>query len=174
MTNHAYFDICGAYSGRAGEAILQINGDEISVTDKKLIPNGERRSVFETPYDFTTAKPVWSDINSDDELLQFLGGYDTNYFIRGEGMRVAAVLFDEISGRRMTLSTNQPCMQLYTANTVGDDEPSFAGGHLQKVHCGICLEVQGAPDAVNRPEFPSVIISPGEEYHRCAVLDFNA
>lgn len=173
FTNHSYFDICGAYSGRTMDAYLRINADKKCDIDRGLIPTGIS-DVSGTPYDFRTAKKVGKDINSDDEMLAFLGGYDTNYFISGEGMREAAVLFDSVSGRKMTLFTDQPCVQLYTANSVGETEPPFRGNIPQTVHSGICLETQAMPDAVHHPEITDIILRPGEEYSRRAVFDFNA
>ncbi|MDD6095499.1 MAG: galactose mutarotase [Clostridia bacterium] len=174
MTNHSYFDICGAYGGRTTEAELKINAREICLVDKGLIPTGELAPVSGTPYDFTASKPVGRDIDAKDEMLRFLGGYDTNYFIDGKGMREAAVLSDPVSGRKMTVLTDQPCVQLYTANSVGKDEPPFSGGVTQSVHSGICLETQAMPDVVNHPEIMDIILRPGEEYHRTTVFDFNA
>lgn len=38
------------------------------------------------------------------------------------------------------------------------------GGAVYGKHAGLALETQGFPDAVNQPDFPSVILRPGEEY----------
>lgn len=173
MTNHSYFDICGAYSGRTAEAYLMLNADCKCDSDHELIPTGIS-SVEGTPYDFRDPHKVSCGFDADDEMLRFLGGYDTNYFINGEGMREAAVLSDPVSGRKMTLYTDQPCVQFYTMNSVGEGEPDFSGGIPQKVHSGICLETQAMPDAVNHPEITDVILRPGEEYRRRAVFDFTA
>ena len=174
LTNHSYFDICGAYSGRTTEAYLQINGTKICKTGKDLVPTGEVTDVAGTPYDFKAPKPVGRDINADDEMLSYLGGYDTNYCIDGAGLRPAATLFDELSGRKMTVYTDCPCLQLYTANSVGKEEPPFAGGRAQTTHCGICLETQAMPNAVNLTNGQDVILKKGEEYRRTTVFDFNA
>lgn len=174
LTNHSYFDICGAYGGRTTEAYLRINGAVICKTDKALIPTGETAQVENTPYDFTSPKPVGRDINADDEMLAYLGGYDTNYFLDGEGFRPAAELFDKVSGRKMTVYTDCECLQLYTANSVGEGEPPFSGGRPQRKHCGICLETQEMPNAVNLTDGKRIILEPGEEYRRKTVFDFNA
>ena len=173
MTNHSYFDICGAYSGRTTEAYLTLHADRKCDTTRELIPTAISY-VNWTPYDFREGKEIAKDIDSDDEMIAFLGGFDTNYFINGEGMREAAVLSDPVSGRKMTLYTDQPCVQFYTMNSVGEGEPDFSGGVTQTVHSGVCLETQAMPDAVNHPEIMDVILRPGEEYHRRAVFDFNA
>jgi aldose 1-epimerase len=39
-----------------------------------------------------------------------------------------------------------------------------------KKHAGLCLETQHAPDSVNKPRFPSVILRPGQTYHQVTVF----
>lgn len=41
-------------------------------------------------------------------------------------------------------------------------------------HAGLCLETQGFPDAINQPNFPSVVLRPGEEYRHVLVYRFFA
>ncbi len=42
------------------------------------------------------------------------------------------------------------------------------GAQTYGKHAGICLETAHLPDSVNRPEFPSIIVRPGEVYRqRC-------
>ncbi|MBQ4066411.1 MAG: galactose mutarotase [Clostridia bacterium] len=166
LTNHAYFDITGAGSGRTMESLLFLDCDRISKTDLELIPTGEAESVTGTPYDFTTAKPVGLHINSDYENLRYFNGYDTNYYKRaytGESAVIGS-LTDPESGLTMTVVTDLPCVQLYTTNTVDDNPPDFAEGARHTVHCGICLETQFAPNAINSPEADSVILRPDQSF----------
>ncbi|MCD6339635.1 MAG: galactose-1-epimerase, partial [Verrucomicrobia bacterium] len=37
----------------------------------------------------------------------------------------------------------------------------------------VCLETQHFPDAVNRPEFPSVILRPGDAYRHATIFAFR-
>ncbi len=68
------------------------------------------------------------------------------------------------------LST-QPGLQVYTANFLPDGLDGKAGAVYGK-HCGICLETQGCPDAPNQPEFPSVVLRPGEKYEQTTEYRF--
>jgi len=44
------------------------------------------------------------------------------------------------------------------------------GGKSYKKNCGFCLEDQAFPDAVNHPQFPSIIVTPDKPYsHWCEV-----
>jgi aldose 1-epimerase len=36
------------------------------------------------------------------------------------------------------------------------------------------LETQHYPDSINRPEFPSVVLKPGETYRQVTVFAFSA
>ncbi|HIF41535.1 MAG TPA: galactose mutarotase [Planctomycetes bacterium] len=58
----------------------------------------------------------------------------------------AATLSHGATGRRMDVLTTQPALQLFVTQHA------------------VCLEVQGFPDAVNHPQFPSVILQPGDPY----------
>lgn len=166
LTNHAYFDITGAGSGRTLESLLWLDCDKMTATDRELIPTGEILSVYDTPYDFTLPKAVGRDIGWDYGLLSYFNGYDTNFYKRDYNGKAApiATLEDPENGLKMTVITDLPCVQLYTTNSVDEGAPDFADGARHTLHCGICLETQYAPDAINSPEAESVILRPGERF----------
>lgn len=175
LTNHAYFDITGAGSGRTMESLLYLDCDKMNETDKELIPTGTITDVSGTPYDFTCAKPVGQDIDCDYQLLRFFGGYDTNFFKRnynGQTSEIAS-LTDPENGLSMSVVTDLPCVQLYTTNSVDDGAPDFADGARHTLHCGICLETQAAPDAINSPMSDSVILRAGEKYDTTTSFVFS-
>lgn len=175
LTNHAYFDITGAGSGRTMDSLLFLDCDRMSETDKELIPTGEITPVAKTPYDFTTPKPVGRDIDCEYKLLGFFGGYDTNYFKRSfdGSMAEIASLTDPENGLSMSVVTDLPCVQLYTTNSVDEGAPDFADGAAHTLHCGICLETQAAPDAVNSPMAETVILRPDRKYDTTTSFVFS-
>jgi galactose mutarotase-like enzyme len=71
----------------------------------------------------------------------------------------------------MELYTNQPGMQFFSGNF---DELETLGkrGVVYKRHQGLCLETQHFPDSVNQPNFPSVILRPGEIYRHTMIYKF--
>ena len=176
LTNHSYFDLFGAGSGRTLEMHLILDCERICNTDKALIPNGSFTEVYGTPYDFTEEKPLGRDINVDFGLLRHCCGYDTNYFIIGfDGtLRHAGRLSDPQSGRKMDIYTDLPCIQLYTGNMIGEDNPPFYGKYKSHDHMGVCLETQVMPNAVNCPGITDTILRPGEKYSKTTVFDFGA
>lgn len=87
-----------------------------------------------TPYDLREPTPV-------DEA------FDHCWVLRGDGLRRVAVL--EAGGPRLELATDQPGLQVY------------GGAGLVE---GVALEPQRYPDSVHHPDWPSVVLRPGESY----------
>ena len=54
-------------------------------------------------------------------------------------------------------------MQLYTANGFDGSGEGQGRRDLPK-YAGFCLETQHFPDSPNRPNFPSMILAPGETF----------
>ena len=127
--------------------------------DAANIPTGELRSVANTPMDFRVPKPLGQDIGADYEPLRLQGGYDHNFEVF---CNPCAILTDEGSGRSMAVYTDCPGVQLYTANFT---EGKGKDGIVYTTRCGVCLETQYYPDAVNHPEWPQPFRKAGEKYH---------
>ena len=47
------------------------------------------------------------------------------------------------------------------------------GGKKYEKHHGICLETQHFPDSINQPNFPPVLLKPGEVYTHETVHRFS-
>ncbi|MCL2378210.1 MAG: galactose mutarotase [Defluviitaleaceae bacterium] len=148
VTNHSYFNLEGCNAKDVYGHEMQIFADHITAIDETLIPTGKLAEVAGTPFDFRTAKLIGQDIEA-------AGGYDHNFALRGEG--VAASAYSPASGIRMTVKTNSPGIQLYTGNFL-DGTVTGKGVTYQK-HSGFCLETQFFPDAVNKPEFLSPVLT---------------
>lgn len=70
----------------------------------------------------------------------------------------------------MELHTNQPGMQFFSGNIGKLDLGK--GGVVYQNHQGLCLETQHFPDSVNQPNFPSIILRPGETYRHVMIHKF--
>jgi aldose 1-epimerase len=67
------------------------------------------------------------------------------------------------------VSTTEPGVQFYTGNFLNG---TIAGKHGSAYprHGGFCLETQHLPDSVNQPNFPSVVLRPGQTYKQKTVF----
>jgi aldose 1-epimerase len=166
LTNHSYFNLAGAKSGDVLGQELMLAADNYTPADKTLIPIGEIRPVKGTPLDFTKPTPIGARIGE----LKATGGYDHNFVLNSGGKKLAlgARARDPKSGRVMEMWTTEPGVQLYTANGL-DGRLKGKGGVAYPKHAGFCLEAQHFPDSVNHPEFPSVILRPGQTYTQTTI-----
>ena len=64
-------------------------------------------------------------------------------------------------------------MQVYTANWASYDQKAKGGEHLS-FRCGVALETQHAPDSVNKPQFPSIILKKGDIFRSTTEFRFSA
>lgn len=137
------------------------------------IPAGRLLPVEGTQIDFRTERPV-GDLDAADGLVGARGGLDhwlaADGWRRGILARVAS-LYDPLSGRRMNVYTSQPAVHLYSANAMYGSGAA-RGGCEYADHSAIAVRCSALPDAVNRPEFPTVVLPAGELYVQKSVYEF--
>jgi len=86
-------------------------------------------------------------------------------------LKIAGAAFEPHSGRVVEVWTTEPGMQFYTGNFL-DGTLTGKGGMVYRRRTGFCLETQHFPDSPNQPEFPTTVISPGENWHSQTVFRF--
>ena len=172
VTQHSYWNLAGAGSGSVLDHHLAIAAETYLPVDGTMIPTGEIAPVAGTPFDFRTAKPVGRDIEAADEQLAQGGGYDHTFVLGGEGLREVATLTDPTSGRRMTVSTDLPGMQLYTGNFL-DAAAIGKQGRRYPARSALALETQFFPDSPNKPHFPRAIIAPDQPFASRTIYAFD-
>lgn len=170
LAHHTYWNLAGHSSGNVLEHLVQISGSQITPVDKNSIPTGELLPVKGTAFDFTSEKKVGSSIREVPGL-----GYDHNYVLdygeKKEGLKHVAKVKDPSSSRVLNLWTDAPGVQFYTANYVNGVPGK--GGAVYEKHSGLCLETQGFPNAINQPNFPSIVVVPGDKYKHSMLFEFS-
>jgi aldose 1-epimerase len=173
-THHSYFNLSGSMVKTILGHQITIFADSLTPVGKGLIPTGNIVPVANTPMDFRTQSPIGAHIGDRYEQLLFAGGYDHNWVLRDFNKRVrkAAEVYEPESGRLLTLFTDQPGLQFYTGNFL-DGSAKGKNRVAYQYRTGFCLEAQCYPDSPNKPNFPSVVLRPGEIYHQVTVYQFS-
>jgi len=176
MTNHSYFNLSGNPGNTILDHILYVNAECFTPVGRTLIPTGEMIPVADTPMDFSVPKAIGADINNTEyEQIRFGNGYDHNWVLETKGNMevVAATLYSPESGIKMDVYTDEPGIQVYSGNFLNGTVKGKNGITYQQ-RAAVCLETQHYPDSPNRPEWPTVVLRPGEEYSSHCTYKFSS
>jgi len=186
LTNHCYFNLSGDIKRNIDGHKLRLSCSKYTPYDDNCIPTGELRSVQGTEFDFT------ADVVLGERIHTVIAGggklgLDHNWAVDGveeaESMREkslvaslevpllrhVATLSDDISGRRLTVHSSQPGIQVYSYNWASKDMKDFP----HTVHNAIALETQHFPNSINTPSFPSSVLAPGHKYEHKSIFSFS-
>ena len=175
MTNHSYFNLSGDPSQPATDHILYVNADNYTPVDSTFMTTGEIIPVKDTPMDFITPKAIGQDITKYDFVqLKNGNGYDHNWVLNTNGdiTKPAARLTSPQSGITLEVYTNEPGIQVYTGNFL-DGSIQGKKGITYNQRASVCLETQHYPDSPNKPQWPSVILAPGQTYNSECIFKFS-
>lgn len=169
LTNHTYWNLNGHASGSVLGHTLRIDSARYTPVDDAKIPLGVEAEVAGTPFDFRTAKQLGHDFTGDFD------NYDHNWVLRAPKdarlMREVAALAGDLTSIRMTVLTDAPALQVYTAKEMITH--GMKDGVDYKPYAGVALETQFSPDAVHHPAFAQPIYTPEEPFHSRTTFAFD-
>ena len=169
LTNHSYFNLSAGNDSNILNHEVWLNADKYTPVNDVLIPTGEIADVTNTPMDFRTAKAIGKDIE------KMKSGYDHNWVLnrKENGLEKVASVYDPGSGRLMEVFTTEPGLQFYTGNFLDGTLEHTMNGQKYVHHAAFCMEAQHYPDSPNQPNFPNVMLRPGEVYKQTTEYKFS-
>lgn len=176
LTNHTYWNLEGENSGSVLDHTLWLAASHYLPTDDTLIPTGEIAPVEGTPMDFTKFRRLGDDIHADFPAITYGKGYDNCWMVddyRPGVLRHIATLNAPHSGRVLEVSTTQPAAQVYEGCWLAGS-PENPEGRSYNDYDGVAIECQNAPDAPNKPQFPSALLLPGQTYDQTITFHISA
>ena len=169
ISHHSFFNLKGEGNGTINDHVLYLNASYTTPVDALLIPTGEITDVTGTPFDFREPKAIGQDVAVENEQLKNGAGFDHNWVLdrKGEGLEIAASVWEPASGRYMEVWTDQPAIQFYGGNFF-DGKTCGKYGKTLNYRESLALETQKYPDTPHHAHFPSTLLNPGEKYtHAC-------
>lgn len=169
ITNHSYFNLSGGTENVCAHQ-LKIDADQIACADENCLATGEFMDVKGTPFDFHDFHEIGERISENHPQIQMGSGYDHSFVLRGTKDQI--VLFHEKSGRKLTITTTMPAVQVYTGNFLSAGAVG-KNGEPYEDRAGVALETQFLPNSIHIEKDPKVILRKGETFHAATVYQFE-
>jgi aldose 1-epimerase len=172
LTNHIYWNLSDGGATSILNHELQINSEKIIKMDSQLLPVGGYISCIESGVDFTHSRMIAQSLPKNP--TEPWPGIDNTFMLTEKtigDLTEAAILYDSISGRKMTITTTEPSLQVYSANRL----ENLKGRHGINYGQGnsICIETQRVIDNPALPDLQSIVLKPGSRYFHKTIHKFS-
>ncbi len=168
VTNHAYFNL-SAGKQKIYDHRIRIAADRIACISENGLPEGEFLDVTNTPFDFVQFHTIGERIHDDHIQLKRANGYDHGFLLNKKKDQI--YLEDDLSGRRLVISTDMPVVQMYTANylngTIGKE------GKVYEDRDGVALETQFLSNSIHYEKDSPTVLRKNKTFHSQTVLRFE-
>lgn len=170
LTNHAYFNLSGNSKRTVLDHQMQFLCDKYTRLNNELITISV--DAVNEVTDFRKMHPVGQYINDDSLQNHIAKGYDHCFLKEDVKNPLVAVLFDEMTGRKLSVYTSYPAVVCYAGcypNTFDFNEDRIK---ILKHH-SVCLECQYVPNGINMDGVDKAILRKGEKYNHYITYKFD-
>ncbi len=136
LTNHTYFNLNP--NNHIKDLNLRVDADEVWTLCPDSLPK-ELIKVENTAFDFRKTKKINENFKIDNEQFKITKFIDNPFKLNGN------IELSSDDGLKLTVSTNQPYVVIYTGNYIGEEIISFENSEVFD-YAGICLETQKVPN----------------------------
>jgi len=165
LANHSYWRLDNAPTV-AGHTLTVAADRYLPATLEDVLPTGEITSVTSTRFDYRKGRTLQA---GKEGLL------DTNFCLSQtrQPLRPVAWLTGQ-SGLNLVMATTEPGLQVFDGHIL--NLPQYPGndGAPYVAYAGLALEAQFWPDAPNNPDFPPIILRPGDDWEQITTWSFSA
>lgn len=159
LTQHSYFNLSGLKNSNVLDHQVQIFSDDYLPMAADSIATGTNQSVDNSPFNFKRPTALASVIGTKNQQLTLGHGYD--HYFYGANHRedlILATVTDPVSGRYLTVASDQPGLQFYSGNYLGSADDNFVQ------YGGLCLETQQPAHLINTADPSAIILRPNQQY----------
>ncbi|MBE6949263.1 MAG: galactose mutarotase [Ruminococcaceae bacterium] len=166
FTSHMYFNLDGHDCGHDTlDQRVKMYSARVAAVDGDCLATGELLDTEGTVFDLNGERRLKEMYPYVDEQIILANGYDHSFEVSGEGMRTMMEAVSDESGIKLTCTSDQECIHIYSGNYIPDDRIGKGGAKYGK-HYGFAIEAQNWANAINNPNVPSSVLNPGEKYHK--------
>jgi aldose 1-epimerase len=162
LAQHNYYNLMG--EGTIWSHHLTSIADRMTPTGEGNIPTGAIAPVDGSRVDFRNGA-TFQEADPRHE------GTDINLVLpenRDPAAPIAEVRAP--NGLRLRMWSDQPGLQLYTGGALQESAGAHGSQSIARF-AAFCLEPQGFPNAVNTPEFPSILVTPDAPYRQKTTVE---
>lgn len=160
LTNHAYFNLSNDKTEIYNHKLFVDSKQYCKVDDEGIV--AEVVNSVDTPFDFNSLTHIGNLSKSGVE-------YDNPFMLLKENDDL--ILFDETSGRKVTINSTYPAVVLYSFNYPNSELVN--GGVVPKQHMALAIEPQYVPNGINDDRFECPITTVNKPYSESITYKFE-
>lgn len=169
LSSHLYFNLSSFQELVLGHE-FRVQAERYLPLDARFLPTGESAPVQNTRFDFTKVAGLSGKVWIDSK--EFIDHYLIFNRQRPPIEEWLAEVSCPTTGRTLAMTTTEPGIQFCAGKDINIAVPGL-GGRTYSSYSAFSLKAQRYPDAINHPDFPSIILEPGESYRQTTIYRFG-